>query len=251
MRMGSSLRGIVGAAAMSAALVIAGHAYAATPITSCGMSVVGNAVLVANLDCSSHAGPALSLDGRLKLNGFTLTGNADQVAGTATVDCGQNGRCRVQGPGAIHGGTYGVSGNMVKLKKLQISGALTGVAARSAYLKDVKIIDNGLIAPGEDEVVDGLYAGGGIYGHKLFIVGSEIRNNGWYGVLGLGDTGELPRVHRSTVVDNGSVAAYCDRVVGCADFVQMFNFAPILKQTVCETSLLRDTGETLGICSLD
>src|SRR5262245_58854444 len=67
-----------------------------TSVTTCGQSVSGNAVLVADLDCSAGPDPAIDLasGARLYLQGFTLT--ADHTG----VKC-ELGSCKIIGPGTI------------------------------------------------------------------------------------------------------------------------------------------------------
>src|SRR5262249_10582992 len=67
-----------------------------TSVTTCGQSVGGNAMLVADLDCSAGPDPAIDLasGAHLYLQGFTLTGN---VTG---VQC-EVGSCKIFGPGTI------------------------------------------------------------------------------------------------------------------------------------------------------
>src|SRR5262245_65698173 len=64
-----------------------------TSVTTCGQSVRGNAVLVADLDCSAGPDPAIDLasGARLYLQGFTL--NANKKGDECEVGC-----CKITGP---------------------------------------------------------------------------------------------------------------------------------------------------------
>ena len=92
-------------------------AGAATEVMTCGEIVEGGiATLVADLDCSTFTGVALTLAGaraRLEMNGFTITGNPANpdlgigLPGFALPVVLCLGHCRVVGPGTITGGGGG------------------------------------------------------------------------------------------------------------------------------------------------
>jgi hypothetical protein len=86
-----------------AAVLAPAAAVAVTPtiVSTCGQTVAGRVALAADLDCSTTAGPAITLasGARLSLGGFTLTARDEGVR------C-QVGSCRISGPGTIRqGGT--------------------------------------------------------------------------------------------------------------------------------------------------
>ncbi len=72
----------------------------AAPVTACGQVVGDRGVLVADLDCSTRDGAAITLwkGARLDLGGFTLT------AKDIGVHC--DAQCEVRGPGAIRRPAY-------------------------------------------------------------------------------------------------------------------------------------------------
>lgn len=92
-------RVIHGVAIGTVACVLANGAVparAVTAVTTCGQTVTGPGMLVADLDCSAGPDPAIILNNGalLDLAGFTLTGT------TTGVRC-EVGRCKIVGPGTI------------------------------------------------------------------------------------------------------------------------------------------------------
>ena len=153
-------------------------AEAKVGVTSCGMTIAGSAELTGDLDCSAYPGHALVLDGSLKLNGFTLTGNATDPAGFSVVDC--TGKCRIKitGPGAIVGGSTAVSGGKVVVKKevvVRDAGAW-GVSGADVRIGLAYIHSNG------GALAVGPTGGGGVNGGKINVSRSTIANNASYGV---------------------------------------------------------------------
>ena len=236
-----------------AVLLTTAPAGAATIVTTCGSTVVGTATLAADLDCSAYPGAAVNLNGRLKLNGFTLTGSATASGGIATVDCQQapSNKCQVFGPGTIQGGGIGVTGFRVLLKDVKVTGAHTGVLAPKAVIKSSLIVDNGLDGPLSSS--QEFLGGGVLVPRTLLMLKSTVTGNGFYGVLATGDVGEGARIMKSTVTGNGVVAAYCSgQPLGCADLVTRFATAGLrTRQTTCGSSLRGTDGDTWGICSGD
>ena len=84
------------AAAIVATTAAPGIAEDSAPLTTCEATVHGRNRLIADLDCSAAAGPAVILENgaSLDLGGFTLT------AGPIGVRC-LVGRCKITGPGTI------------------------------------------------------------------------------------------------------------------------------------------------------
>ncbi len=210
------VRGLIAAAVL---MSFSTATYAATPVITCGASVVGVAELLGDLDCSNYAGHALTLDGTLKLNGHVLTGHADTLSSWQTVDC-PGSDCKIKGPGTISGGAIGVAGRVrVKLTDVTVTGAHTGVIATFALIKSSHIIGNGQVV---DDGAVGLVGGVILVPRRLVMVNSRVEQNGFYGVLGSGEFQSSIQVKGSTIIDNGNVAAFCtpDRLAGCADIVK-------------------------------
>jgi hypothetical protein len=208
---------------MMPALTAAG----AIPLTTCGASVVGRAVLTGDLDCSTHPGHALVLDGKLELNGFTLTGNATDPAGYSAVDC--LGKCRitVTGPGTIVGGSTAVSGGKVRLKhEITVRDAAEwGISGAEVRLSRCHVLDNGLaLAVGPD-------GGGGIRGGKITVTQATIEDNASFGL----DASIRAKLMRSSSIGNGLVD------------VRSFE-KPTLVDAACVTSRRGNLKETWGVC---
>jgi len=219
-------------------LVFVGAAGAATDVTACGMVVSGAANLVADLDCSSHPGPALVLDGRLDLHGFTLTGNGSPTDGGYTVDCPER-KCKIRGPGTIAGGQHGVSGSRVLMTDVTVTGAgVTGVLAGRAMLKGCVITGNGT-TPASPDIVR--YRGG-LWVGNCYLWDTSVVGNPGFGVLGVSRS----RYYSSVITGNGFGG--CDEVP-CVDVVGAE--APLLRRgTTCGTSAHLN-GSAFGLCAND
>jgi hypothetical protein len=179
-------------AAISLGAVV-GTALAAAPVlvTNCAQDVKGVGDLVADLDCSAVADDAVSLNGRLRLNGFTLTGNP----GFDVVSC-KKGPCRVTGPGTITGGSDGVrsdNGATVEAGAIVTGNASDGVRTDAV----AKIIDSSVTANGGDGVRSSASAS---------ITRSTISGNTGDGVR----TDAAAKVVESTVTGNGSAGVQSD-----------------------------------------
>ena len=167
------------------AVVETAFAAAPVPVTNCGQDVKGVGDLVADLDCSAVSDDAVSLNGRLMLNGFTLTGNP----GFDVVSC-KTGPCRVTGPGTITGGSDGVrseKGATVEAGAIITGNASDGVRTDAA----AKVIDSSVTANGGDGVRSSASAS---------ITRSTISGNAGDGVR----TDAAAKVVDSTVTGNGS-----------------------------------------------
>lgn len=170
-------------------------AHAATPLTACGESVVGKAVLTADLDCSGQPLPAavrLAPGATLDLAGFTLRGGiADAVVcqGSCKVVTSQpGGMITDAGGNGINANGDNVRGGNVLVNAVVISGnGLSGIeAAGRVKLFDSTLSDNG---------ANGVNADGGK------IIGSAVARNGVSGVAGGGNW----RVSDTVVEDNAQV----------------------------------------------
>ncbi len=101
---------------------------------------------VADLDCSASPGEAVKLQGKLLLNGFTLTGHA----ASDVVSC-ELGACRVVGPGTVTGGTDGVrSKRGARIEAGAVITANGGDGVRTD--KTAKVFDATVSANGGDGV---------------------------------------------------------------------------------------------------
>lgn len=244
----------------------------AVVVTTCGQVVAGTADLTGDLDCSGHLGDSLYLAGKLRLNGFTLTGNP----GSAVVKC-EMGSCKVEGPGTVTGGLDGIesnSGAKVALGAVISGNAADGVRSdRSAKVTDSTVQGNGgdgvrskarativnssVVANAADgvradssiRVTNSLVSGNGEQGvdsdknatAKL----SQITANGLYGIRGIKVT-----LKDSTATGNGTSPACGVITDDCTDVAA--DFLPKLKGTSsCGTSTNTLLGGTWGVCSLD
>jgi hypothetical protein len=115
----------------------------AADVTSCGQVVHGSGDLRADLDCAAHTGSrAVQLIGKLRLNGFSITGGA-----TAAVVYCNTGPCIIEGPGRLRGGETGVLSDVgAKLDRVSVElNAGDGIYAQRSVrvLGDATISDNG------------------------------------------------------------------------------------------------------------
>lgn len=176
--------------AVIVASVIASAAPAsATSLAACGQVVAGDAVLDADLDCSTHGdGPAVSLDeGTLQLNGFRLVGNAGQPAVACT------GPCKLRGPGRIEGGLHSVRGvwSHCDIRRVSMDGAIDdSVSCSGADIRKSTISGAG---------------GHGFHGTRLRISRSAIIGCAERGV----DTATALTASRVDVRDCGGIGLYC------------------------------------------
>jgi hypothetical protein len=224
-------RSSLAAALLAAALLTASDGHAArVTLTTCGQTVVGSADLAGDLDCSTYPGHAVVLDGSLRLNGFTLTGNASDPAGYSAVDCTGKCRVRIKGPGTIVGGSTAVSGNQVRLsKEIVVRDAVEwGVAGAEVKASTVWIYDNGL------GLTVGPEGGGGIAGGKVNVKRSTIESNGSYGV-----NANVRAVLNFVSLSDNPVAD-----------VRSYE-KPTVAKTSCFTSARGNLGENWGVCFND
>jgi hypothetical protein len=211
-------------------LLLGGSAHAKTAVTSCGMTITGNAELTADLDCSGFAGHAVVLDGSLALNGFTLTGNATDPAGYSAVDCSGKCRVKIKGPGTIVGGATAISGrDVVVTKEVVVRDAANwGVTGAKIRVKRSYVHHNGFaLAVGPD-------GGGGVWGGKVFVFGSTIESNASFGV----NANTKATLNDCAVTGNGpfDVRSY---------------LKPTLHDTSCNHSARGSLAETWGVCFND
>jgi hypothetical protein len=208
-------------------LLPAAAAAKTVEVTTCGQTVRGRAILVADLDCSSHPGHALVLDGKLEMHGFTLTGNTTDVSGPSTVDCTGKCRIRIVGPGTIVGGSTAVSGLTVSIShEVTIRDALEwGVTGAKVGLSECFVTTNGAALP------VGPAGGGGISGGKVKARRSTISDNASYGV----NANRRATLNRSTALGN----AFAD--------VRSFD-KPLLTDATCQISRRANTIESWNVC---
>lgn len=240
----------------------------AVDVTSCGQSVRGNAKLTGDLDCSATDDDAVKLQGRLHLEGFTITGNPAH----SVVRC-LRGACRVDGPGVLTGGAEGIrSDKNARVVSATITGnAGQGVRAlKTARLDAASIADNGGDGVDADKVKaastdvvgnggDGAHAvrkillsfcnvagnaGDGLSSDRLVRVSHDttVTGNGLDGV----DAGRIFLKVNAEVMTNGTSAA-CGVSEECDDLAS--DRLPIVGSGAsCGTS--RDTGGggSWGVC---
>ncbi len=194
---------------LTALLIAAGVLLVPAPthavdVTSCGQSVRGNAKLTGDLDCSATDDDAVKLQGRLHLEGFTITGNPAH----AVVRC-LRGACRVDGPGALTGGAQGIRTD----KNARVVGATVagnagaGVRAlKTARLDDASVSDNvgdGVDADKVKAQSTDILGNGGDGAHavrKILLSFCHVTGNAGDGL----SSDRLVRVsHDSTVIGNG------------------------------------------------
>ena len=242
--------------------------HATDLVTACGQSVRGNARLTSNLDCSATDDDAVKLQGRLHLDGFTLTAHS----GHAGVRC-LKGSCRVDGPGTITGGAQGIrSDKNTKLIEVTISNNPgDGVRALKKARIDISTIsNNGGTGVDADKIVayaSGFLANGGDGAHtvrKALFFGCNVTGNAGDGV----SSDRLAKIsHSTTVTANGldgvdagrimvkklgavtanATSAACGVTEVCDDLAS--DYKPVVGSGgVCGTSRNPDDGTTWGVC---
>ncbi len=279
-RLPHALIRLCGAAALAA--VVSSPAAAAVEVTTCGQTVGnGPAILMADLDCSGFDDVALELgDGKLNLNGFTLTGASPSgvIEQTAAINCT---KCRIKGPGTVVGSQYGIQAARLKLRNVVVRDADDiGVFVTRLNMRSSEIVSNGrtLGAPAiwamagarlrlqDSRIADN---GSGIraFGRaKISIVDTTIENNrgtepfiSGSGMVGFGIHAPKGRIKlkRSEVRGNAPIPdppkSRC-QIRGCGDIDS--NIEPVLVESGCDTSVKLgadggDGGSTFGICDDD
>lgn len=250
----------------------------AIPVTTCGQVVKGTGDLVADLDCSAHVGRSVQLIGRLRLNGFTLTGNPSSPVVFCNI-----GSCLVSGPGTLTGGSKGVTSDVgvtvvdativansgdgvFSFRSARVKGASTiannggnGVRASRIVsivggrqaLPDVVISGNGgdgIQAVRAVRVQNGVVTGNSGDGVETegaaSLAGATVQANGFDGVRGLS-----VRLRDTTATGNRT-APTCGISDDCAD-VAAARRPSLNGASTCEVS--RDTGGsgTWGVCTMD
>lgn len=249
----------------------------AIPVTTCGQVVKGTGDLVADLDCSGHLGRSVQLIGRLRLNGFTLTGNP----ASPVVYC-NIGSCLVSGPGTLTGGSRGVTSDVgvTVVDATVTSNTGDGVFSfRSARIKGAAVITNNggngvrasrivSVVGGKQALPDTVISGNGGDGIQAVraarvqsgvvtgnagdgietegaasLAASTVQTNGFDGVRGLS-----VRLRDTTATGNGT-APTCGVSDDCADLAAARKPA-VNGASTCDVS--RNTaGGTWGVCSLD
>ena len=260
------------AATVAVFLGAAGMAFAQVPVTECGQWIFRGQTgeLVGDLDCSAFEDNGVTLDtgARLFLNGFTLTGRYQTSTSLAVVRCLR--RCRIEGPGTITGGNYGVRGEPprgygvrwqtnIKIRGTTISGNGAGVTGHRVKVEGSTITNNlggygvlGFIVVKVEgsTITNNLFGIGGRRSTR--IKESTVGNNDFSGVISFG--GAL--IKDSVIVDNGlDPDCPAENALRCADVV--LGKAPrLVGTTTCGTSLnLSAQGwgcyETWGVCAED
>ncbi len=251
------------------ALLVPARAHA-DDVTTCGQFVRGNSQLVADLDCSAVDDDAVKLQGRLHLQGFTITGHPAHAA----VRC-LKGACRIDGPGSLTGGAQGIrSDKNARVVEASVSGNGIGVRAlKTARLDSASIADNtgdGVDADKVKAQATGLLANGGRGAHavrKILLSFCNVAGNAGDGLA----SDRLVRVtHDTTVTANGldgidagriflkvnaevtmnGTAAACGVTEPCNDVAS--SYRPVVGSgATCGTS--RDTGGggSWGVCAGD
>jgi len=226
----------------------AGSAAAARiPVTTCGQVLRGHGELTGDLDCGLYAGTvAVTVRGKLDLNGFTITGHP----GLDAINCDV--KCKVRGPGRITGAHNGVSqvrnsvAVIVRVRDLTIDGN-SGAAVDGTYVqvKNSIVTNNGNPNP---PVESHFPYTGGVTGSRVKILGSTLTNNTNFGV----NSADI-RLIRSTVTGNGTNPGCLPQSqnLGCADIATL-NFPRVTRTSTCGTS--RRTAalnESWGVCTDD
>jgi hypothetical protein len=263
----------IGTLAAAAALMTTSASFAATiPVTTCGQLVRGTGQLTADLDCSADPGAAVTLQGRLLLNGFTLTGHA----GSDVVSC-ETGACRIVGPGTVTGGTDGVRSD--RGARIEAGAVVTGNAGDGVRTdKTAKVIDATVSANGGDGVrskTTAVLSGATITGNAgdgvrtdgtATVKGSTVSGNGGDGIHSEknakamklstvagngfdGVRGVRALLIGATATGNGTNPA-CGVTDECADLASDL-FPAVKGASTCGTSRNTDLGGTWGVCSLD
>src|SRR5262245_2006779 len=179
-------------------LVATGSLAALVPVTACGQSVAGRGVLVADLDCSAFAAPAIVLEknATLYLQGFTL------LAADGGVSCAGL-RCNIVGPGTIR---------RPAVDPMQPWKGISAV--KDAKIRDV-ILENwsvGVSTLGKADVRGSVIRDGrdGLHAWRVKVRESTFSGNQRWGLLafeGVTPNGAVlfyvPAVRASTFVGNG------------------------------------------------
>jgi hypothetical protein len=193
---------------LAALLVAAGALLApartyADDVTTCGQFVRGNSQLVANLDCSAVDDDAVKLQGRLHLQGFTITAHPAH----AVVRC-LKGACRVDGPGSLSGGAQGIrSDKNARVVEATVSGNGVGVRAlKTARLDSASVSNNGGDGVDADKVkaqLTGLLGNGGRGAHAVRKILLSFCNVAGNAADGLSCERLVRVMHDTTVTGNG------------------------------------------------
>lgn len=227
-------------------LTSAATSGASVPVTTCGQVVSGRGELVGDLDCGLYGGSAaVTVRGRLDLNGFAIIGNPGLNAVSCVV------KCNVSGPGLITGAAAGVStqwpnGATIHVRDVTIDGN-TGAAVDGARVsvKESVITNNG----SADPPVSFPFTGG-VSGGRVKIVDSTLTNNFNFGVRG-----NKVRLIRSTATGNGTNPGCLVNIPnwGCAD-VAGFEIPRVRPSSTCGTSrrlAFAPFNPSWGVCASD
>lgn len=265
------------AAAVLFATTFAAPAIAAEAITTCGQILNGDGYLTGDLDCSGDAGSGATVTftkkATLDLAGFTLTGRPNDIVTMpdgghygATVQC--TGRCAINGPGTIVGGSTSESavvsfgpywqGRRIEITNVTLTGGAYGAIANRLELHDVTITGNRTA---------------GAWGERAEIVNSTITDNGEIGVQNY----RTATVIGSTISGHGNAGIQFSKSITlvdsdvsgndvdpgcaispfpCAD-LKATKSVSVSADSSCGSSAKLDrhdgspTGETWGVCTND
>jgi hypothetical protein len=217
------------------------------PITECGQHVEGRGVLQSDLDCTGFLW-GVEVDGRLDMNGHTITVSPERTA----IHC--TSKCKIFGPGTVTGtGGLGVIGRGAFLMR---DVTITGMARAAKIVpilgKGHAIIQHCTVTNNDDGITLEVPAN---------IKDTVITGNGRSGLIvsesidrtGTAPCTASPKAHllRTTVTGSGTHADCA--TINCPD-VYACGRAPRLVKSTCETSCNGGTGfpcTTLGICTND
>ncbi len=234
---------------LALAFLTAAPAFAhSVDVTTCGQTVDGRGVLVADLDCTGVTFPAVNVHGRLDLNGHTLTGGGTNVA----VHCLDH-KCKITGPGTITGtGGVGVLGRRrLTMKDVTITGMSGGVAIESAdgkggaTLERCTLSDNDIGVTSDtrlklvDTTISGTHLWGAAAAPPFFNLGTPCEARGL----------SLKRSSVTGAADDPS----CGVTNICGDLITCVK-PPKLGGSTCGTSCRGGTGvpcSSWGICAGD
>jgi len=181
-------------AVLSIIFLFASIATAATPVTTCGMVLENDGVLVGDLDCSALAdSPALTIGNghTLDLAGYTFTTNVTDHADAypeGNIWCPT--KCAIVGPGTLR----------------TVSGEAVVFANRKLTLRDVTVVATGtnysLFSWGRVSAIDSAIGGGhdGIIAGRTILEGTTINGVGGQAIVSYG--GHV-RIRSSDISGNG------------------------------------------------
>lgn len=185
--------------AVAGFFVVPAHLHAVETVTTCGQFFRGSAMLSGDLDCSATDDDAVKLQGRLHLNGFSLTGHPAHDV----VHC-EKGACRIDGPGTLTGGSDGVrSDKNTRLVDVTVTGnAGNGVRAlKTARLDGGTVTGNG----GDGVRADKIKAFGTQFIGNAGAGARTVRKASLYDCTVTGNAGDGVRSDRLAQISHGTI----------------------------------------------